>query len=238
MLRITNISYSTKIFKNKIKVNKTKNAVMALPIISTPLVAYYSVKENKNIRNNSIQEEKTKCKELHSSNHPITDNTKYNTKALENAGYNKSEIEQHLDKNGNIADYKTKQVLRSKKIPFKGDSDDLDVQSASVGGNYTGDLPQSELDVPNYNDVHSEIHSSGGFATMEPDNHGMGFGQISAGFGELQFPEGAEITEQLGHVADMLDNPVLEGVAAELLPGTKFLKPGKDLIDGDYEKAA
>ena len=52
------------------------------------------------------------------------------------------------------------------------------------------------------------------------------------------FPEGAEITEQLGHVADMLDNPVLEGVAAELLPGTKFLKPGKDLIDGDYGKAA
>ena len=49
MLRITNISYSTKIFKNKIKVNKTKNAVMALPIISTPLVAYYSVKENKNM---------------------------------------------------------------------------------------------------------------------------------------------------------------------------------------------
>lgn len=237
MLRITNISYSTKIFKNKIKANKTKNAIMALPIISTPLVAYYSVKENRNIRNNSIQEEKTKCKELHSSSHPITDNTKYNTKALENAGYNKSEIEQHLDKNGNIADYKTKQILRSKNIPFKGDSDDLDAQSASVGGNYTGDLPQSELDVPNYNDVHSEIHSSGGFATMEPDNHGMGFGQISAGFGELQFPEGAEITEQLGHVADMLDNPVLEGVAAELLPGTKFLKPGKDLIDGDYEKA-
>ena len=66
----------------------------------------------------------------------------------------------------------------------------------------------------------------------------MGFGQISAGFGELQFPEGAEITEQLRHVADMLDNPVLEGVAAELLPGTKFLKPGKDLIDGDYGKAA
>ena len=237
MLRITNISYSTKIFKNKIKANKTKNAIMALPIISTPLVAYYSVKENRNIRNNSIQEEKTKCKELHSSSHPITDNTKYNTKALENAGYNKSEIEQHLDKNGNIADYKTKQILRSKNIPFKGDSDDLDAQSASVGGNYTGDLPQSELDVPNYNDVHSEIHSSGGFATMEPDNHGMGFGQISAGFGEIQFPEGAEITEQLGHVADMLDNPVLEGVAAELLPGTKFLKPGKDLIDGDYEKA-
>lgn len=237
MLRITNISYSTKIFKNKIKANKTKNAIMALPIISTPLVAYYSVKENKNIRNNSIQEEKTKCKELHSSNHPITDNTKYNTKALENAGYNKSEIEQHLDKNGNIADYKTKQVLRSKKIPFKGDSDDLDVQSASVGGNYTGDLPQSELDVPNYSDIHSEIHSSGGFATMEPDNHGMGFGQISAGFGELELPDSADITEQLGHVADMLDNPVLEGVAAELLPGTKFLKPGKDLIDGDYEKA-
>ena len=211
---------------------------MALPIISTPLVAYCSVKENKNIRNNSIQEEKTKCKELHSSNHPITDNTKYNTKALENAGYNKSEIEQHLDKNGNIADYKTKQVLRSKNIPFKGDSDDLDVQSASVGGNYTGDLPQSELDVPNYNDVHSKIHSSGEFATMEPDNHDMGFGQISAGFGELELPDSADITEQLGHVADMLDNPVLEGVAAELLPGTKFLKPGKDLIDGDYEKAA
>ena len=51
-------------------------------------------------------------------------------------------------------------------------------------------------------------------------------------------PDSADITEQLGHVADMLDNPVLEGVAAELLPGTKFLKPGKDLIDGDYEKAA
>ena len=35
----------------------------------------------------------------------------------------------------------------------------------------------------------------------------------------------------------MIDNPILEGVAAELLPGTKFFKPGKDLIDGDSEKA-
>ncbi len=238
MLRISNISCSTKIFKNNIKVKKAKNAVMALPIVSTPLVAYYSVKENKNIRNNSIQKEKTKCKELHSSNHPITDKTEYNTKALENAGYKKSEIEKHLDKDGNIADYKTKQVLRSKNIPFKGDSDDLDVQSASVGGDYVGDLQQPEPDIPDYSDVHSDIPTSGGeFATIEPEHHDMRFGQISAGLGELQFPEGAEITEQLGHVADMLDNPVLEGIAAELLPGTKFLKPGKDLIDGDYEKA-
>ena len=90
----------------------------------------------------------------------------------------------------------------------------------------------------NFTGTHDDIIQGDTFATMEPDHHDMGFGQISAGFGELQFPEGAEITEQLGHVADMLDNPVLEGVAAELLPGTKFLKPRKDLIDEDYEKAA
>ncbi len=134
-------------------------------------------------------------------------------------------------KTGHLTPYHKKQ------LNFTGSSESSTVNSES----YNSELDNTDVTVnnpPAYNDVHSEIHSSGEFATIEPEHHDMGFGQISAGLGELQFPEGAEITEQLGHVADMLDNPVLEGVAAELLPGTKFLKPGKDLIYGDYEKAA
>ncbi len=39
------------------------------------------------------------------------------------------------------------------------------------------------------------------------------------------------------HLTDHLDNPILQGTLAEVLPGTKFLKPGKDLLDGKIDKA-
>lgn len=221
MLRITNISYSTKIFKNKIKANKTKNAIMALPIVSTPLIAYYSVKENKNIRNNSIQEEKTKCKELHSSNHPITDNTKYNTRALENAGYNKSEIEQHLDKNGNIADNTTKQDLRNKNIPFKGDPDDLDAHEATLDSDLTGDAPQ----IYDENKVLSGLSAESREMLDEINNTDMSLppdlqdiidmpsidtpeGFIDTIFGDL--PEGMSVDEDIWSMLKGIANEILD----------------------------
>ena len=49
---------------------------------------------------------------------------------------------------------------------------------------------------------------------------------------------GTELSESFDQLIELAENPVLEGVVAEMLPGTKFLKPGKDLINGDYEKAA
>ena len=48
----------------------------------------------------------------------------------------------------------------------------------------------------------------------------------------------SQLSESFDKLIELAENPVLEGVLAEMLPGTKFLKPGKDLLDGDYEKAA
>lgn len=53
-----------------------------------------------------------------------------------------------------------------------------------------------------------------------------------------QILAGNELTDSFDQLIELAENPVLEGVVAEMLPGTKFLKPGKDLLEGDYEKAA
>lgn len=45
------------------------------------------------------------------------------------------------------------------------------------------------------------------------------------------------VLEGVSDIAEKLDNPVLQGVLAEVLPGTKFLKPAKDAIDGKFDKA-
>lgn len=47
-----------------------------------------------------------------------------------------------------------------------------------------------------------------------------------------------ELGNAFEQLAEIAQNPVLEGVAAELLPGTKFLKPLEDLADGESKKVA
>jgi len=50
--------------------------------------------------------------------------------------------------------------------------------------------------------------------------------------------ESPDISDTTGILDDTDDLPVIGAVAAELLPGTRFLKPMKDLADGDTKKAA
>ena len=202
---------------------KVKNAnTEILPVVTVPLVAYMAtVKKTMNdLESNKAIEQANNYKPNN-----VTWNEQQSRKELKSLGITqKSEQNRFITKKGTIKQDDLDKYKQKHSISHKGLPDDTQPY---------------EHDMHDYNDIHSDIPTSGGgFSTIEPDHHGMGFGQISAGFGELELPDSADITEQLGHVADMLDNPVLEGVAAELLPGTKFLKPGKDLIDGDYEKAA
>ena len=228
---VNRLNNSLKIFNNKTKTNNTLKKASdnkaIIPFVAMPLVAYILRNENdakKSILNDALNNryilpnEKTNMKVISElEEKKIIEVQKpwqaprFNDGVLTKTGY--EDVTTQI-KNSNLSEIEKEQYLKQLKI-----------------ANYRtfGHVPQEHLD--------NFYSSDSGFATIEPDQHAMGFGQISAGFGELQFPEGAEIIEQLGHVADMLDNPVLEGVAAELLPGTKFLKPGKDLIDGDYEKA-
>ena len=218
-LNLFNLKHNNKVIKNI----TNPSAMKSLPIVTIPLVAYYESSTSRNNLAKNLAKEAISKTSNNATNTPISDRTKKNLEALKKAGVPERERMKYINSNGYM-DSEGKEICQNNNVTsFTGKPDD----------------PQSyEPDIPDYSDVHSDIPTSGGgFSTIEPDHHAMGFGQISAGFGEIQFPEGAEITEQLGHVADMLDNPVLEGVAAELLPGTKFLKPGKDLIDGDYEKA-
>ena len=228
---VNRLNNSLKIFNNKTKTNNTLKKASdnkaIIPFVAMPLVAYVLRNENdakKSILNDALNNryilpnEKTNMKVISElEEKKIIEVQKpwqaprFNDGVLTKTGY--EDVTTQI-KNSNLSEIEKEQYLKQLKI-----------------ANYRtfGHVPQEHLD--------NFYSSDSGFATMEPDNHDMGFGQISAGFGELELPDSADITEQLGHVADMLDNPVLEGVAAELLPGTKFLKPGKDLIDGDYEKA-
>lgn len=46
-----------------------------------------------------------------------------------------------------------------------------------------------------------------------------------------------ELDTAIGTLTDITENPLVAGVAAELLPGTRFIGPFKDLINGDFAKA-
>lgn len=105
------------------------------------------------------------------------------------------------------------------RLPFKASTDDaqhFDSADTSYHGETYGDMPQ----------------------IYEPETGIQGISQHAEIPNFDDAISGTPVSEQLAEVADMLDNPVLTGVVAELLPGTKFFKPAKDLFDGDFEKAA
>ena len=216
------INFSSKIlipqnFLTKTKKVKKLNAT-AIPFVTAPIVAYWSTQKNKELREKTINNEIEKSKKLNSSHHPVKDTTETNTEALKKADFTDSEIAQHLNSKGEIKDQETKDLLKSKHIKFKGSTDDQHFDSAdtSYNGETYGDMPK----------------------VYEPETGIQGFPQPA---GVTNFDDaisGTSVSEQLAEVADMLDNPVLTGVVAELLPGTKFFKPAKDLFDGDIEKAA
>jgi len=92
----------------------------------------------------------------------------------------------------------------------------------------------------------SDTHSLGTDLTSgKPDLKGLGnsawadstnaFEGLSEMAGRHDALAGA--LDGITNLTDHLDNPILQGTLAEVLPGTKFLKPGKDLIDGKIEKA-
>lgn len=187
------------------------NLKYVVPYVAVPIVAY-NTKTDANERKLAQNLEKGKA------HTPVTDNTETNTKALRKAGIRKKDINKELDKDGNLKNESTKKDLDSKKISHKGAPDDqhFEPADASYNGETYGDMPK----------------------VYEPETGIQGISQHAEIPNFDDAISGTPISASLAEVADMLDNPILTGVAAELLPGTKFLKPAKDLFDGDFEKAA
>ena len=203
-----------KLTNNVLHMKKNKsitNLKYVVPYVAIPIIAY-NTKTDANKRNLAQNLEKGKA------HTPVTDNTEANTKALRKAGVRKKDINKELDKDGNLKNESTKKDLDSKKISHKGapDNQQFDNVEASYNNETYGDIPQ----------------------VYEPETDVQGFSLQTEETNFDEIVSETQISEQLAEVAEMLDNPVLTGVVAELLPGTKFLKPAKDLMDGDIEKAA
>ena len=204
-----------KLTNNVLRTKKNQsiaNLKYVMPYVAVPIVAY-NTKTDANERKLAQNLEKGKA------HTPVTNNTETNTKALRKSGIRKKDINKELDKDGNLKNESTKKDLDSKKISHKGAPDDaqhFELSDTSYHGETYGDMPQ----------------------IYEPETGIQGISQHAEIPNFDDAISGTPVSEQLAEVADMLDNPVLTGVVAELLPGTKFFKPAKDLFDGDFEKAA
>ncbi len=112
-----NLAFNSNILSRAIK--NRKNISTTLPIVATPLLAYFGPKRDKNIRDEHIRAEADNV-----SNQPVTERTKFNTKALKKAGYKDSEINRELDKEGYIKNQSTKAELKKQNITFKSSPDE------------------------------------------------------------------------------------------------------------------
>ena len=111
-----NIKNSKKIVNKINKPDKTKG----LPVVTIPLVVYMQSKTSQNNLDKHLTNEALKD----TTNHPITDRTEKNMKALKKAGLNESEAKKHIDSNGYIDD-DGKDICRDKGITsFKGAPED------------------------------------------------------------------------------------------------------------------
>ena len=92
----------------------------------------------------------------------------------------------------------------------------------------------------NYKTYHKPLSFKGDdIETLtEGDINSIGLKTDISGIDNEHILAGNELTDSFDQLIELAENPVLEGVVAEMLPGTKFLKPAKDLLEGDSEKAA
>ena len=191
--------------------NKSNSKTGVMPLVSIPIVAYMATTKK-------VKEEREYNKNEEASNRLKPNDTEWNEKKSRKilADHNitsKQEQDKYIGTDGKL------NSDSNKKTPFKASTDDaqhFDSADTSYHGETYGDMPQ----------------------IYEPETGIQGISQ------HAEIPNfddaigGTSVSEQLAEVADMLDNPVLTGVVAELLPGTKFFKPAKDLFDGDFGKAA
>ena len=114
---------SFSLFKNIIKKNPQKSFAkmsQVVPYVAVPLVAYMA-----NTKTDTYNREIKKLKEDARTHKPVTDNEKFNTKAMNDAGYNDQEIKRSLDENGNIKSISVKKKLEEKGITFKGEDNSV-----------------------------------------------------------------------------------------------------------------
>ena len=111
-------------FKNVTKKNPRKlqaKLAQVIPCVATPLVVYMAnTKTDAYNRAQKILDEVDKAKK------PVTDRTKMNTHALEQAGYSNSDIKRLINGKGEIKDDAVKKELKSKNISFKGEENSLE----------------------------------------------------------------------------------------------------------------
>lgn len=75
-------------------------------------------------------------------------------------------------------------------------------------------------------------------ATLDAEHARLAAGSVSAQEAiESGLLDEVGVSDFLSEITDHPGIVVATGVAAELLPGTKFLKPAKDFLEGDYAKA-
>lgn len=111
-----NIKNSKKIVNKINKPAKTR----ALPVVTMPLVVYMQSKTSQNNLDKNLTSEAAKD----TTNHPITDRTETNLKALKKAGLKEADAKKHIDSNGYIDD-DGKDICRNKGITsFKGSPED------------------------------------------------------------------------------------------------------------------
>ena len=189
--------------------SKKLKKISAVPFVATPIVAYNQ--KGRRDANNTAN-----CNKAIDEQDKLLKNDK-----ISEQEYNKrvKDIKAHYDAADDLPTDVSSSTVKKNAPKFKASTDDaqhFEPADTSYHGETYGDMPQ----------------------IYEPETGIQGISQHAEIPNFDDAISGTPVAEQLAEVADMLDNPVLTGVVAELLPGTKFFKPAKDLFDGDIEKVA
>lgn len=182
-----------------------------LPLIAMPIVAYaYSASQRESIFATKIAQEKN------SMGKPFTKNLEDHKKQLQKAGVKDSEISKYLNSSGN---YNTEgeAILKKgkKQSTFKGSPDETSSETTSL--NDTTDLQETQ--------------------TLEESDVSISPEMTDIDDSLTDLPEIKAIDRTIQIVDTILDNPLLIGLAAEMLPVVRFLKPATDLFHGDFDKS-
>ncbi len=186
------------IIRTNIKLIQPKLRTKALkkefvPYVASPLLVYWTDKKNAKIRKGTIDDEMIKSKDLHSSHHPVTDNTNKSEKILEQNGVSKSDLNKYINKDGTLNQ-------KGKNISHKGSPNDNINLEEDFSPELQADLDEIEDLVPELDPELKEVLYAPPIDTPE--------GLIETIFGEL--PEGADIDWDLWDLLKEMADEILD----------------------------
>lgn len=190
------------------KVLSTKKAKAKMPIVATPIVAYYIGKSQDDNAQEIINFFKMKHLEIpnYVKPHP---HTKTGI-SIQDKGKFQKELDKAFDR-GEISEQEHSKY--SSKLVFTGKNSEVDFDTELTS-------------------IDSEL------ATLDSEHARLASDSVSAQEAiESGLLDEVGVSDILDQITDHPGVAVATGVAAELLPGTRFLKPAKDFLDGDFAKA-